>query len=461
MLFKQIPPHHYKYRLFRPIPIAHIFTVNPRTIARKLGLIFLLSFSLNTNCLSFELFDSVQIHGFASQTMFLTSGNNMFGPSISNPSFDFTELGINGSWSPMPNLLLSMQIISRRAGNGYDGSPNVDFGLLDYSHFFEDDFKIGFRAGRIRIPYGLYNDTRDVAFTRPSILLPQSVYFEGTRDFTISADGLLIYAELLKPWGNLTLELFGGYNRSNELDAKFSFLSLPGNLEPNPGFSGRLNYESYDASLRFALSGGYIPMDYKSSSSLIVGPTGTLIPTPTKGKLTFTPMLLSSQYNTDKWTFTSEYSPFFINTSGLNTVVNPFADSNNFAQSYYFQVAYRFAPKWELMTRYDAMYTNSHDQNGKESELKSQYLINQLIKNTTNLSSLEAYNLFQFASPAYSHFAKTLTVGLRYDISPMMMIRAEYNYINGTAWLPTQGNPIPGETKQYWDMFGLQVSIRF
>jgi hypothetical protein len=46
------------------------------------------------------------------------------------------------------------------------------------------------RVGRIKTAYGLYNTTRDVPFTRPSIVLPQSIYFERTRNLTVSADGV-------------------------------------------------------------------------------------------------------------------------------------------------------------------------------------------------------------------------------------------------------------------------------
>ena len=411
--------------------------------------IILFLFSLTTN--AFELFDSVQVHGFASQTMFMTSGNNMFGPSIRNPSFAFTELGINGSWSPLPNLRLSMQLLSRRAGDWHDGSPVIDFGLFDYSFEFDGDYRLGVRAGRVRQPYGLYNDTRDVAFTRPSILLPQSIYLEGTRDFTISADGVMIYGESRKPWGNLTLELFGGYARTNDTDTQFSFLyaNYNGSLEPNPSFVGRLNYETYDGSLRLALSGAYTSMTYN--------PSNAPLPQPLNGSISFNPIVLSAQYNTENWTFSSEYQMNYFQRSGLD---NPLyattqgLDFDLFGQSYYFQAAYRFAPKWELMARYDAMYPNSQDMSGKTTEF------------TSLTQSALAQNPFYYI-PAYSQYAKTWTVGLRYDISPWMMVRAEYNYVNGTAWLPAEGYLGPdgnqdfSKTVKYWDMFGFLVSLRF
>lgn len=399
------------------VSIVHSF------IAKSFCILFVSVF-YNVNPYAFELFDSVQVHGFASQSMFLTSGNNMFGPSISNPSFAFTEIGINGSWVPLPNLRLSMQILSRRAGDWHNGSPVIDFGLMDYSFNFENDYRIGVRGGRVRQPWGIYNDTRDVAFTRPSILLPQSIYYEGTRDYTISADGLMIYGESRKPWGNLTMELFGGYARTDDKDTQYSFLfqQAYGYLESNPSFVGRLNYESYDGNLRFALSGVHSSMQYKPNLEFDIL---------AKGSIYFSAILLSAQYNTEKWSFTSEYSPSFFQRKGFGTGL----DFNYFGQSYYFQAAYRFAPKWELMARYDAAFPNSNDENGSKFEAETGY-------------------------PGYTQFAKNWSVGLRWDITSSMMVRAEYDYANGTYWAPNAAN-LNQQPQQYWNIFGFLVSFRF
>ena len=405
----------------------------PESKLKKLAgtavLSLLLGLSRNGDTYALEAFDSVQIHGFASQSMFLTSGNNMFGPSISKPNFDFTELGVNASWVPLPNLRLAMQVLSRRAGGlGNDGAPDIDFGLIDYGFNFDNDYRFGIRAGRVRVPYGLYNDTRDVAFTRPSILLPQSIYFESSRSFTISTDGLLLYAQSSKPWGNLTLEVAGSYPRSDNKDTQYDFLGRvsSGTLRPNPGVIGRLNYESYDKSLRFALTGARISMDYHQKYATDQIP---------KGDINFDPVVISAQYNAEKFSLTSEYSYWLFNNTSYNLKQN--------GESYYFQAAYRFYPQWEVMARYDAFYLNTDDESGKAFRASGQ-------------------------GPAFSQFAKYWTVGLRYDINRWTMIRAEYSYINGTALLPPQGfvnheTGIPeySKTTQYWDMFGLLVSFRF
>ena len=133
--------------------------------------------------LAVELFEGFQVHGFLTQGYFLTSNNNnFFGESKRGGSLGFTEIGVNASWALRPNVLLAVQVLSRRAGEAAKGEPELDFALLDYAAVETADRRLGVRLGRVRLPFGLYNDTRDVAFTRPSILLPQSIYFERTRE---------------------------------------------------------------------------------------------------------------------------------------------------------------------------------------------------------------------------------------------------------------------------------------
>ncbi len=55
-------------------------------------------------------------------------------------------------------------------------------------------------------PLGFYNDTRDVPFTRPSILLPQSIYFDRTRKLAIAADGVHLYGEYRSDYGDVSFQ---------------------------------------------------------------------------------------------------------------------------------------------------------------------------------------------------------------------------------------------------------------
>jgi hypothetical protein len=151
----------------------------------------------------------IQVHGFASQGVVNTSDNRFFGNSPST-SFDFTELGVNASYQASPRLLFSGQILARRAGEMYDGTPSLDYGLMDFSFVSDAEKRLGVRIGRIKNPFGLYNETRDVPFTRPGIFLPQVIYYDKIRNVLLSYDGAMLYGDLFRPQGNLSLSLGAG-----------------------------------------------------------------------------------------------------------------------------------------------------------------------------------------------------------------------------------------------------------
>lgn len=119
-----------------------------------------------------------QLHGFASLTLVNTTDNNFFGRSDDRVSRDFTEVGANASWRLTSDVQLAAELLSHRAGGTDDGGVRLDYGLIDWTPLSREDGRAGIRLGRIKTAYGLYNKTRDVPFTRPSIILPQSIYFE-------------------------------------------------------------------------------------------------------------------------------------------------------------------------------------------------------------------------------------------------------------------------------------------
>ncbi|MGO3158890.1 MAG: hypothetical protein ACTIKU_14030 [Halomonas sp.] len=114
--------------------------------------------------------DTLQVHGFLSQALIITDDNNFFGPSSEDEgSFEFTEIGLNASLRPHQDVLLAAQVLSRQAGgNNNDAKPRLDYGLIDYQMISDQQRTFGIQLGRFKNPFGFYNQTRDVAFTRPS-----------------------------------------------------------------------------------------------------------------------------------------------------------------------------------------------------------------------------------------------------------------------------------------------------
>ena len=149
-----------------------------------------------------------RIQGFAAQTLISSTNNNFFGESRDAVSTDFTEIGLQGFWLPLDALQLSGQILYRQAGESDQEGLRLDYAQADWRFYQNDSTQLGVRLGKVKIPYGLYNETRDVPFTRPSILLPQAIYLDHSRSVLIAAPGAIFMparstrtAALTPRWG--------------------------------------------------------------------------------------------------------------------------------------------------------------------------------------------------------------------------------------------------------------------
>ncbi len=369
--------------------------------------------------------ESPQVHGFLTQSFIQTDANNFFGKTSGSRHFDFTEIGINASYRPRNRLLFSGQLLSRRAGETDGGKIRIDYALVDYTVTDSVATRWGVRAGRMLNPLGLYNETRDVAFARPSIFLPQSIYFDRVRDLAISSDGVYLYGERRFHGNELLWQIGAGYPRvgNEEIERSVLLRLMPGQIDASESFLGRLLYEIDGGRYLIGLSGAHALLDYTA---------GTIDPL-RSGRVSFAPVILSAQYNGEFLELTSEYAQRAFTYEGFG----PFLPDNNFVgESAYLQSVYRLDSHWDLLLRYDVLYTDQADRHGKAFSART-------------------------GLPAYSRFARDLTLGTGWQISPFLLLRAEYHHVIGTAWLTGADNPDPSRTHRRWDMFALLVSYRF
>lgn len=363
---------------------------------------------------------SLQIHGFLSQGFLHTSDNNFFGHSDDNLSVDFRELGINASWRALPDLQLAMQVVWRDAGPTDEDDLRIDYGLANYSLYSSESTLLGIKAGRVPTPLGLYNETRDVASTRPSILLPQSIYFDRNRNLSLSADGGYLYAEHRTDYGDIYFNIGIVNPRTDDPSFKRSIAGRrPGKLVGETSWVSRLNYEWNNGQVRLAITYADFNADYRPQPN-----TPNLLP----GSFRFNPLIFSAQYNSENWSITSEFA---IRRTRFNDFGPPL-DSDTTGESYYVQGAYSFTPYLQGLIRYDHLIWDKDDRDGRRFSNK-------------------------FRVPNYSRFAKDWTVGLRYTVIPSLLVSAEYHRINGTGWLST----LEKNNQQHWDLYAVMVSFNF
>src|SRR5262245_6462658 len=110
----------------------------------------------------------IAIHGFASQGYLHSSDNRLFSAPTDQGTFAFTDEAVNVTWQGSPRLRIGAQIFARDLGSQGNHRPTFDWALGDYR--WRD--WLGVRAGRLKLPMGLYSTVIDADAARPEILQP-------------------------------------------------------------------------------------------------------------------------------------------------------------------------------------------------------------------------------------------------------------------------------------------------
>jgi len=391
-------------------------------------------------------FERIVLHGFASQGYIHTTDNHFFGPS-DDGSFEFTEVGINGSLSLNPKLRLSAQLLSRQAGRFDNGSPRLDYGLIDISLYSSTTYSSGLYIGRIKNEIGLYNETRDVAHTRSAIFLPQVIYFDKVRNTIMAADGVHFYNNLDLDSGTVFMEVGTGYTLADK-NVEYAYMGddWAGSIQNDKlGIFGKLLYEHNGGQWIYSITGTRVTLDFDAGASdRVPFPFG---PGMNSGEIEIDYTVLSGQYNGEKWQFTSEVA--FENVDYLD-IGGPVSQMNINSIGYYLQANYNFTPAWQAFIRYEEFQLNKHDWNGKKAARQNRINSQQLAANGINRAPV----------PAHEYYSKSWVLGGRWHISQNLMLRTEYHIVEGVATLSPRENDVT-DTHKRWDMFAVSLSYRF
>lgn len=386
-------------------------------------LIFFCGFLMSVQVQAEAWQEDINIHGFLTQDFFHTSDNNVYGQSDDGVSPGLTEIGLNISYQPFDRLSLSAQGLYRRAGKVDGGVVRLDYGVADLNILNFQNGLIGLRGGRIKIPFGLFNETRDVAFTNPTIILPQGIYFDRSRSLLVSADGGGVYADYSTEYGDIGFKFNLGMPLGDNEEIRSAILgsAATGKFEAKPAFATQLTYELNGGEYIFAVSYMNLKLDYKPTATDALS----------SGSTTIRPLLFSAQYNGEKFGLTAEYLYRWNDYNDYAVA----SDLSFVTESWYVQGSYRFLPWLQGVVRYDTFSSDIDDRGGKR-----------VVEN---------------GLPDHLAYAKDWMVGLRFDITSSWMIRAEYHRVHGTAWLAQADNLDRSDTEQDWDLYALQLSYRF
>ncbi len=385
-------------------------------------LLFLLSFSsfswLHAEENRLTLLDSVlldspvEIHGFVSQGYLLTTHNNYL-PASKEGTLDFTDAGLNLNKLLTKDLRVGMQLYARDFGRTGNYNVKFDWFLMDY-HWRD---WLGLRVGRVKIPYGLYNETNDIDISRAPVLLPQSVYPTDQRDYLLAQSGFDLYGYVdLASAGALDYRLYRG---TLQIDPA-STVGLPYEVASSdvPYVHGaRLIWETPVKGLRVAGTYQSLELD----SDLYIPALTTTIAT----SLKVTMSVASVEYTTENFQFATEYAKWWGEfDSNLPAILVPVHVAH---ERYYGMVTYR-AQEW---LHPGFFYSETYPNAALRERPKD--------------------------------FIKDAAIFCRWDLTPNWIFKAEWHEIHGTNGLNPAINSgkAPAAMDSKWQMFMAKTTIFF
>ncbi len=360
-----------------------------------------------------EELQGLEYHGFLSQGYINTTANNYLAMSKGG-SFEFTEVGINFTKSLTDTLRTGIQLFARQLGptGGFDAK--MDWFYLDYHP--SDLF--GFQFGRVKIPFGLYNESSDVDSARAPVLLPQSIYPTQNRNYLLAQDGVQIYGYTgSSSLGALAYRLYAGTIQIDILNLPATTFQIQEINVPYVAGS-RVMWETPVDGLR--LGGSFqtlkldATLDYTASSTLVS---------------TEIPAILwvgSAEYTRSNLLLAAEYSRWYVTVDKSS---NPtlFPNTYTVSEREYVMAAYHLSNRLQPALYYSLFFPNVNDRVSPQGQQHD------------------------------------LSATLRVDINPYWLVKLEGHYMHGTAGLSTTlNNHTPlSALAENWGVFLVKTTAFF
>jgi hypothetical protein len=151
--------------------------------------------------------ETIQFHAFASQGFLDSDQNNFLTMGTKGGTFGMTDFGFNATMQINDKLRVGAQIYDYNLGKLGEWHPDLDWAVTDY-HWKD---WLGVRAGKVKTPLGLFNDTQDMEFLSTWALMPQSTYPMDLRGQFIAHYGGDVYGHIgVKKAGTLDYTLYAG-----------------------------------------------------------------------------------------------------------------------------------------------------------------------------------------------------------------------------------------------------------
>jgi hypothetical protein len=329
---------------------------------------------------------NLQVHGYATQGYIYSTNNNWDTTNSTDGSAGWTEAVVNLTAQPQPKLRVGVQARFSLLGT-LGNQITLDWAEGDYKL----NEKFGFRAGKVKTPMSLLNESQDIDPAYLWILLPQSIYPIASRNSQLAHYGAVAYGSvsLGESLGKLQYHVFGGERVIASNDGGFDQFADQGFQVPD-GLAGRV-------------FGGMLTWD-TPLPGLIVGasdssdnPTGAVIFGPLQGEMGGNSLNTPSFFarcERNKLMLAGEYRRIAPNGSIRLNGIPPIYTSID-QRSFYLMASYKLAEKLAGGLYYS--------------------------------SSIDRQAAFTKA-----RYQKDWALSGRYDFNPYVYLKVEQHFIDGT-----------------------------
>ena len=365
-------------------------------------------------------------HGFVSQGIIQGQDSN-FVNNDGSTSLQLTEVGLNASIPLTSNLRVAGQLVYLGGGNRYPEGGRLDYLFIDWQLVSSASWQVDLHFGRYKNYHWLYSATRDVPHTRPSIVLPQSIYFDSFRDVAVGSDGLALLASTNNASGEWDMNWSYGKSEVSRKQMHNLFSDVAkGQLEQD-------FVQQFSLFWRPKMDNSQWGISLLDSDFIYTAGSDDLL---ANGLVTTQRLMLSFRYESEHWDLATELmrERVIFNNIVFSGFSNDEVGEGGYVQSRYFINATTTA-----LFRIDLMDTNNKDRNGFQLE-------------TRELGRL----------PSYFAYQDQVTLGLSWNFAQNWRVQTEFHRVKGTGRLAPVLIPDSQRNQdKYWNIWALHVMYWF
>ena len=365
-------------------------------------------------------------HGFVSQGLIQAQDSN-FVNNDGDVSWQLTELGVNSVYKLHSDVKIAGQLMYLDGGNRYVDGVRIDYLFLNWTPLNSLDWQLDLYAGRFKNMHWLYSSTRDVALTRPLIVLPQSVYFDSFRDIAVGSDGLA-----LRSTHNLALGEFefnwswGSTPVSRDMSSRVISNDIQGETDQKFVHQMSAYLRPNDSQMQWGISLLDSDFSYRRAS----------LDRYADGDFTVQRVMINWRYSAENWELSSELMQERVNIAGF---IFPQFARNQYAQGAFLLGRYNWSPTTTWYLSYDYFIANKDNPSGSELPASSGGLI-----------------------PSYFGYQRDAAISVDHEVAKNLRFKIEYHLIAGTGRLGPNVVPnIVVNDSEHHDIWALQLLYWF